>query len=353
MTELTPTAVVAVCPPVCRYATSHLLELARWHLLEYIDFIQSDECSHESLRGFVSTVLLKQVHMSVLCHGNTGRAQSLALVDEAAQALGSKALGLSQLPTPRLLQLPADVEVVYRLHPSVFAAHHLSLLNMEERNSAIELTLQGGLDERPASMYLEFLTQILSHPAYEQLRTTEQLGYLVNLGQRYDLGVVGLRVIVQSANHDAAYLDARVEAFLATVPKLLADLAPSEFANHKDAILKAKLEAPKTLRQESAIYWNEIAQGTYDFQRDAVDAKVVEKVTQQDIVEYWGKVFDASATGRRKISTHVYASHLTMPPKLAKGVNGRAMQYVEGLDAVLEYKRTLAAFPAAPRCDRQ
>ena len=32
---------------------------------------------------------------------------------------------------------------------------------------------------------------------YEQLRTKEQLGYIANLGMRYDLGVCGIRVIVQ------------------------------------------------------------------------------------------------------------------------------------------------------------
>jgi len=332
---------------IARYATSHFLEISRWHLLEYIDFISSDECSHEHLRKFVSSVLLTHIHMSVLCHGNTDEAQALRLVNEAATALGSRALSLSQLPKPRCLKLPSDVEVVLRWHPSLFSAHHLPLLNADERNSAIELTLQAGLDERPASMYVELLAQILQHPAYERLRTSEQLGYIVNLAQRNDLGVLGLRVIVQSAAHDAAYLDERVEAFFATVPELLKGLSPKEFANHKDAVLKSKLEAPKTLSQESRIYWHEIAQGTYDFQRDAADAKVIEQVTQQDVVGYWASVFDATAVGRRKLSTHVVAAHLSLPSKLTKGVNGRSVHYIDGLDAVIAYKHTLGAFPAA------
>lgn len=159
-------------------------------------------------------------------------------------------------------------------------------------------------------------------------------------------------MIVQSASHDAAYLDERIEAFFATVPERLSALTPAEFANHRDAALKAKLEAPKTLREETHVYWQEIAQGTYDFQRDAADAKVVEQVTQQDVIGYWAKTFDASATGRRKLSTQVYAAHHTLPARQTKGVNGRRVHYVDGLDAVLEYKRTLAAFPAAPRSDR-
>ena len=94
------------------------------------------------------------------------------------------------------------------------------------------------------------------------MRTNEQLGYIVNLGHRYDLGVVGLRVIVQSASKHAAQLDERIEAFLATVPALLGGLSASEFNNHRESLLTAKLEQPKTLRHESGLYWNEISQVT-------------------------------------------------------------------------------------------
>ena len=86
---------------------------------------------------------------------------------------------------------------------------------------------------------------------------------------------------------------------------------------------------------------------------NAIDAEVVKILTKQDVLDYWMKTFDASARGRRKLSTQVWAAHLTLPDDKEEGVNGRRIQYVDGLDAVLEYKRSLAAFPAAPRCDRR
>ena len=79
------------------------------------------------------------------------------------------------------------------------------------------------------------------------------------------------------------------------MPELLTNLKDEEFANHKDAIMKSKVEPPKTLRAESGVYWNEIAQGTYDFHRDAIDAEVVKILTKQDVLDYWMKTFDASA----------------------------------------------------------
>jgi len=335
-----------------RYAASHLLELSRWHLLEYLDFIGSAECCHDALAAFARGALLKKIHMSVLCHGNTDAEQAAELIESSARILGSKPLNLSQLPTPRLLRLPDNVEVIYRIHPSLFEPHHAALMNTEERNSAIELTLQADLEKRPDSMLVELLAQMLALPAYERLRTTEQLGYIVNLGMRNDLGVAGLRVIVQSASHHPAQLDERIEAFLAGVPQLLADMSDDAFANHKSALLTAKLEKPKTLRHEAAIYWGEIAQATYDFRRDAADAECIRGLTQQDTIAYWEKMFDAKAPGRRKLSAQNFAAHHTpLPPRLEAGVGGRAVRYVDGLTEALEFKRTLAAFPAPPRLD--
>ena len=44
-------------------------------------------------------------------------------------------------------------------------------------------------------MLLELLARCLEQPVYQQLRTEEQLGYLVHSGVRFDHGVVGLRLL--------------------------------------------------------------------------------------------------------------------------------------------------------------
>jgi secreted Zn-dependent insulinase-like peptidase len=290
--------------------------------------------------------------VNVFCHGNTSTAQAKEMIEEAAKALGSAPLNLSQLPAPRLLQLPENVEVVLRLHPSLYTPEQLSLFNADEPNSAVEVSLQAELDARPQTLIVELLCHILANPAFEQLRTKEQLGYIVQLGMRHDLGVVGLRVIAQSS-YDPVHLDERIEAFLGTVPTLLAELSDEAFGNHKEALITAKKEAPKTLRDESGVYWHEIATSTYDFHRDAKDVQECEKLTKQMLLDYWHRMFDAkTSTCRRKLSAQMYAGSLELPPRLASGVGGRKVHYVDGFDAVCEYKRSLAAFPCAPRCDK-
>jgi len=126
--------------------------MTRWHIYEYYDYLNSAACTHAACERFAREELLQRIHMSVLCHGNTDEQGALRLVETTAKALGSTPLRRSQRPTPRLLRLPDDVEVVLRLHAGALEPSQLLLANGEETNSAIELTLQADLiallDER-------------------------------------------------------------------------------------------------------------------------------------------------------------------------------------------------------------
>lgn len=58
----------------------------------------------------------------------------------------------------------------------------------------------------------------MSEPAFDQLRTKEQLGYIVFTGlKRLNQQYLALHMIVQSSHKDADYLDGRVESFLLQV----------------------------------------------------------------------------------------------------------------------------------------
>jgi len=169
---------------MARYAASHLLEMTRWHMLEYVDFMASARCTLPALQEFARQAL-QRTHLRALCHGNTSAAEASAIIDAAATALGGHPLSRSQIPTPRLLQLPSGVEVHLRLHPSLYTEQEAAMLNANETNAAVELMLQAGPDEQPRTAVVELLASLLEGPAYDRLRTTEQLGYFVNLSARY------------------------------------------------------------------------------------------------------------------------------------------------------------------------
>ena len=61
---------------------------------------------------------------------------------------------------------------------------------------------------------LELFAQIAKEPCFNQLRTIEQLGYIVFSGVHRSQGIESYRVIVQSDKAAPDILDARIEHFL-------------------------------------------------------------------------------------------------------------------------------------------
>ena len=180
------------------YNVTHLLELPRWHVSEYLAFASNAAaCSHAALVAFARPggALLAQTFAEALWHGNTSAADAADATRGALAALHGAPLPLSQRPAPRLLQLPVGVEVVVRQHASLLGAESARHANPDETNSAVEVYLQIGPDARPGSLLLELLARCLEQPFYQQLRTEEQLGYLVHSAVRFDHGVVGLRLL--------------------------------------------------------------------------------------------------------------------------------------------------------------
>ncbi|PRQ33997.1 putative insulysin [Rosa chinensis] len=61
---------------------------------------------------------------------------------------------------------------------------------------------------------LRLFVLIAKQPAFHQLRSVEQLGYITALLQRNDCGIRGLQFIIQSAMKGPGHIDLRVEEFL-------------------------------------------------------------------------------------------------------------------------------------------
>jgi len=324
------------------YQSNVLLEQTKWHILSYLEAATSADLSLHGLREFAAS-LLRRVKIRLFTHGNLAPQTAEALAADALQALGSSALPPSEVPELRLLRLPCESEVWLRQHADVLSPLQRKHCNPNDTNSAVEVYLQLGEDARPTTMLVELLAQVIHKPAEQQLRTVEQLGYIVWCTVRYDVGVVGLRIIIQSSTHSPDALDARIEAFLDGVPELIDDLSEESFADYRQALLDIKEEKDHRLSEEFSRYWREVfPYGTYDFERDARDAEVVKTLTKQQLTQLWSTHFARESPQRRKLSSQVFAAQHELPPAQQQPANVRC---VDGVEALLAFKRTLEAYP--------
>eukprot|EP00753_Platysulcus_tardus_P022606 PLAT9806.1.p1 GENE.PLAT9806.1~~PLAT9806.1.p1 ORF type:complete len:1049 (+),score=595.91 PLAT9806.1:117-3263(+) len=245
--------------------------------------------------------LLARMSFELLVHGNATPQDARELTEAVEATLGSKPLYAAEHSSLRAVRLPAGEET--RLT--------LDCPNEEDLNSALQMWLQVDMDDVDLSARMSVVAQLLKEPFFDQLRTKEQLGYLVFSGTLSVRHVLGVRFILQSAKKDASYMDDRIERFLDQqfLPALL-ELTDEQWRSYIDAVVAMKLEKPKRLSQLTNRFFGEIAGRGYRFDRREVEAGIVSSLSKDDIIAFWKERFARGAPLRRKIAVHVIgASH--------------------------------------------
>ena len=149
--------------------------------------------------------------------------------------------------------------------------------NPNEANSALSYYLHLGQLTDPRQRVVGFLlVKIMSEPAFDALRTKEQLGYVVSCS-RWNLpgdSHFGLRIVVQS-ERSSAYLEGRVEAFLDSMDQKIREMRSGEFHDFKSGLQQRWKEPPKNLAEEVSQYWSQIDSGYLNFLRGECECIVV------------------------------------------------------------------------------
>lgn len=141
--------------------------------------------------------------------------------------------------------------------------------NTNQANSSLTyFTYYGPITDQKLRVVSSLLTQIMSEPAFNVLRTREQLGYIVSCSSWSLPGSSerGLRIVVQSEKKPE-YLETRVEAFLDEMKAKIEEMSEEEFSTHKHGLTKKWLEADKNLAEEVSRFLTHINSGHFDFFR--------------------------------------------------------------------------------------
>ena len=152
-------------------------------------------------------------------------------------------------------------------------------LNPKDGNTAVTNYYQFGPGNLRLHSQLELINHMLEEPAFDQLRTREQLGYTVFSTLRNTFGVLGLSVTVcaNAQKFTGIHVDERIEAFIKEfIGGKLQKMTKEEFAENIVTLVKLKRTSDVTLAEEVARNWAEIVAGEYLFDRPAKDAENLE-----------------------------------------------------------------------------
>jgi len=318
------------------YYNSVVLSERVWHKEELLGALP--DLTVQAVEDFIPR-LLSSIHVECLVYGNCTDGLALSLYTRVVDKLKADCKAKSLLPS----QLIKEREVELRDLSSLYVT-----TNSVHKSSCIENYYQCGLQNTKQNMLLELFSQIINESCYNQLRTKEQLGYIVFSGVRRSNGAQGLRVIVQS-DRNPEYLDKRIELFIHNLSESLASMDETEFSQHVEALATKRLEKPKKLSVRNGRFWSEILSQHFNFDRDEIEVACLRSLTKDDITSFYTQHI-ASTDSRKKLSCHVVsmceggAGHPDTPV-MVNGADSPSAGEQDAVDAVTEEASAPASLP--------
>lgn len=259
-------------------------------------------------RGF-----LKHCHLEGLVHGNVSAQHAYDITSMVWSKTHPHPLQTNSLEAA-ITRAPLEKRVIRLCNTSSNNDSSPTFLyrfpefNEANTNSCVQVVLQMGALDLETNSTLALFAQLIREPAFNQLRTEEQLGYIVHTSLKTNGDhVKGLLLLIQSDSFDPDHVEERIEVFLEKFRERLVDMSEADFQTFVDTVVASFLEKNKNLGEESSRYWHVILNKTFDFSRYQKIADHVKKHTKSQVLGFYDKYVASNAPCRRKLCVHVVA----------------------------------------------
>ncbi len=201
-------------------------------------------------------------------------------VDKVQQLSTTLASVVSNAPAPTLparevLQLAAGESAQYKV-------------DVPHDDSVVAWYLQGAGDSWQDKAATALTVQIMSSGFFQELRTEQQLGYVVGAVNYPKMEVPGLVLLVQSPVADANAVANAMQKFMQQVES---GLDEAQFERHKVSLISDILRPDENLNERAEYYWQAIARKEFDFDGRQALADAVEALTLPAWKAYYEQVF--------------------------------------------------------------
>ncbi len=163
-------------------------------------------------------------------------------------------------------------------------------------------------DLRAASIVIR---NFVSSPFYTEMRTRQQLGYIVwaFTTRREDLIHAGF--VIQSADYDPGELQDRAETFIHTFPQLWSEVSAEQFQTLVEAAKSEVAEKDKSIAERAASYFTRAFQHDMEWDRQDATLAALDALTPEKVGDM---IAAAIAPDTRRLRTVLaYAEQHEMP----------------------------------------
>jgi len=315
------------------YATDLCLESTKWSIEDKMNALNSIEM--RDINDF-SRRLLSRFHVELLIHGNVSTDEAKDMADIVLNQFNASPPLLSTIPQMRVAQLQDGIDYVHRFQEP----------NEKNTNSCMVSVYQVGPMELHANAVLSLFHHLLKEPAFNELRTAEQLGYIVHTSIKTNGdNIKALLFLIQSDSFDPIHIDGRIEAFIDRLHEKISSMSDEEFQANIDSVCQSLREKNKNIGEESSKYWHVLTNGTFMFKRLELVADEVEKIVKDEVLAFYDEFVKKGAASRKKLGVQVFAKqHMEKFEEVV--ADGEIL-----IDSAPEFKRITPLFGLPPAVD--
>jgi len=257
------------------------------------DLLNADSHSLEEQLDIVRSITLDDVLAAPEWVYGESKVQMLAagnVTEDQAQEFAERIVGkLGVTGTDR--EIPFGMRIV-RVAESE-DPHDVFVAELEHHDTAVLRYYQGRDNSQRERIVLGFLGQMIQQEYFDDLRTEQQLGYVVQAGYNEVDLMPGLVFMVQSPSADANKIEAATDRFLPAFRESLAEKTEADFDKLKQAILDQLSLPPANFGEKVGRFWADLRLGelAFDSRQQAIEA--IKTVRIDDIREaYEAVVFE-------------------------------------------------------------
>ena len=233
--------------------------------------------------------LRQAVSLQVFVHGNHTAEEATGLARIAATNLTGGA-AVAARPEVAIRRIPDGAVLVRDLR-------------VQHDDSALRVVWQGQgttIDEQ--ARYL-MLSNLMQGPFFDELRTQQQLGYVVYAAySRYD-NVPGFTIGIQSSVADAQTLLTQSNAFLVGYEQTLTEMSDEDFDTDRQGLIAVLEEKHSDLYDRTRDFTNDLSLGHSSFDRKARIVTALRTLTRADMLTHLQTRILSPDAGRLVIRT--------------------------------------------------
>jgi len=290
----------------CFYQLRMITDVSAIHRDEYQHLV--DQITMSELKSYIRDIYT-EIAIEGLVYGNLKPSVIKNVIGKIYSILGAKVLPKSKRLLNEMIKLPLGKPVD-------------SIISSQSNNNCWARIVHFGKRTVKLNGVLRLGASYLEPGFYNELRTKQQLGYIISSGLDFHEKVLGMYFVIQSAEVDAGTLSKRADKWLVEAVNGMADMTDEHFNTIKNAVIEKLRWEDRTMRDRFERYLIEALslEGKFDYSKDV--AKAAKKITKKDLVEVFKHAFSPANRSQLTVYHVAKGKKITKVPKhVVKDIN--------------------------------